>query len=132
MNDPGPGGVRIRWGCLAIAALGTVAFVMIFASFVVGGVMGARGAYHNRFLREERVARTIIEGCQEFAEVEVEEASEGYAILAGTVPDKNARSELAARMKSEFGEHLLKERLSAVDVRANGEDARPRPRSGHL
>lgn len=91
-------------------------FVAMIA-FVIGGILGQTQLYHSRADDQARQMQAYLDQYPDrYGEVTIEEASDGWSYLRGTVSTQQDLDDLQAEMARLFGAELGKRMTSNVEV----------------
>lgn len=107
--------VMLVVGLLVLIAAMTVTAVV---AYVAGGIAGQEGLYRARAAGQAAKMRHYLnrQG-QRYADLTIEQASDGWSYLTGTVSSQQDMDELRGEMQRIFGEELGTEMTANVEVR---------------
>jgi hypothetical protein len=117
---------RMGWGC-AILLLLLLPLVATIA-FFWGGIVGQTQLYHSRAQQQARQMQAFIDQHPDrYADLTIEEASNGWSHFSGTVPSQEDLDALRAEMQRLFGAELGDDMVRTVDVAPEAAPVDPVP-----
>lgn len=101
-------------GALVLIVAVTVTAVL---AFVAGGIAGQEGLYRARAAGQAaKIRHHLNQQGQRYADLTIEQASDGWSYLTGTVSSQQDLDDLRAEMQRLFGEELGAEMTASVEV----------------
>lgn len=111
-------------------AIAVVTLYLPAATFIVGAVIGEQGAYHRRFLEEQRELEVVLVGDSAFGGISVNEYSGGGALVHGDVATEEDLKRLTTIVERATGRAQARRSMSGVGVRQTGPLNQPAHSSG--